>query len=369
MKHSFLKVSACLLAALLASGCETINEKRHIDYGNTQTLPPLDVPPGMSGPDQSTGANAATYSNYAGDQKTTAPAADATVLPQYPEVKLGREGQTRFLIVQAKPEQLWDSVREFVLQSGLLIEAEDQTAGTIETEWAESRDLLVKSSLTNNIAKFFSSLTSSSMRDKYRLRLEHGLTPGTTEIYVSQRGLEQDVQGTGRGASAKEVYWHSRPNDPALEAQLLQHLAAHIAGGMEKPATKAVTAAIKAEVPPPNASLGHDNNGAPLLTLQDSLDRAWRRVGLSLDRVGFTVEDRDRSKGVYYVRYIDPDTQTKKGWFSGWLGSEEPAKNQYQVHLQPIETGTTVAVLNKDGAPEATKIGERILSLLQEQLK
>jgi len=110
---------------------------------------------------------------------------------------------------------------------------------------------------------------------------------------------------------------------------------------------------------------------AVLLNVQDDLDRAWRRVGLSLDRIGFTVEDRDRSKGVYYVRYIDPDkADKKKGFFSGWFGgSDKKTDEQYQVHLKTAAAGTDVEVLTKDGVPESSKTGERILSLLYEQLK
>lgn len=108
-----------------------------------------------------------------------------------------------------------------------------------------------------------------------------------------------------------------------------------------------------------------------MLTLPEDFERAWRRVGLVLDRTSFTVEDRDRSKGIYYVRYIDPDKpQRKKGFFARLFGSKdkEPT-NEYQIFVKGDETVSRVDVLNKDGTPEKSATSERILTLLYEQLK
>ena len=157
--------------------------------------------------------------------------------------------------------------------------------------------------------------------------------------------------------------------------RLVVYLGGPTATGTTVAKSTAAPGAVESQTPeaplPPSARLTRNTNGAALLTLQDSLDRAWRRVGLSLDRIGFTVEDRDRSKGIYYVRYIDPDLQAKgKGFFSRLFGgSEQAPTNQYQVRVKPADDGTDVEVLDKEGDPAASKTGERILSLLYEQLK
>jgi outer membrane protein assembly factor BamC len=361
VKQLLLTIGMSVLALLTA--CETLEQNRKIDYRNTPTLPSLDIPPGLSDlPDQRLPATdtpgSATYSAYAGEQRTSASGRDA-VLPQYSNVRLAREAQTRYLVVDATPDKLWDQVRDFVHKTGLLIAEESRTTGIIETDWAENRALVA--SKYRVVAKWLGSWYSSGTRDKYRLRLERGAAPGTTEIYLSHRGMEEVMQDD----SAPKVFgWRPRPSEPELETEMLQRLAAHLAG------TPADNPAVAPASSAPSARLAPDSRGAPVLSLQDSLDRAWRRVGLSLDRIGFTVEDRDRSKGIYYVRYIDPDKQEKKGFFSRLFGSDEAqVRNQYQVQLKPGDDGTRVEVLNKDGAPELSTTGERILSLLYEQLK
>jgi outer membrane protein assembly factor BamC len=368
VRNNVLTLAATLLLVVSVTGCQTIDEKRKIDYRNAPTLPPLDVPPGLSTPDQrlpGADAGTATYSNYAGDQKPTTSGRN-TVLPTFTDIRLAREGQTRYLVVKAEPEQLWDPLREFVISTGLLIAEENPNTGVIETEWAENRALLA-SQQVKVIAKWLASMYSTGTRDKYRLRLERGAVAGTTEIYLSHRGLEQEERSDSALASSTGQ-WRSRASDPELEAEMLQRLAMQLAG---EPAAKQVRAETAAPTPASsNARLTNGGNGAPLLALQDRLDRAWRRVGLSLDRIGFTVEDRDRSKGIYYVRYNDPEKQgDQRGFLSRWFGSEPPVRNQYQVQLKSGESGTNVEVLDKDGVPEASKTGERILSLLYEQLK
>ncbi|MFL6655534.1 MAG: outer membrane protein assembly factor BamC, partial [Sulfurifustis sp.] len=215
-------------------------------------------------------------------------------------------------------------------------------------------------------ARWILSTQSTATRDKYNVRLERGTAPGTTEIYLTHRAMEEvapDASGAARAG------WQVRPGDPELEAEMLHRLVAQLSD-MRPVQTATNTAPQETSVSAPNARLSRSNNGVPLLTLEDSLDRAWRRVGLSLDRIGFTVEDRDRSKGIYYVRYIDPDTVGEKpGFLKRMFRSEVAPHNQFQVQVKPIESGSSVEVLDKDGAASASKTSERILSLLYEQLK
>ena len=91
--------------------------------------------------------------------------------------------------------------------------------------------------------------------------------------------------------------------------------------------------------------------------------------------MGFTVEDRDRSKGLYFVRYIDPEVDNKtadKGWLSRlkfWGSTSKPKNEQYQILVQGGNSGAQVNVLDKSGARENSQTAGRILSLLYEQLK
>jgi outer membrane protein assembly factor BamC len=354
------------------SACGTVANSRKIDYRNIPVLPPLEVPPDLSAaPDANAGAAATappaatTYSGYTDEQKAATPAG-RVVLPRYPGVRLARDGQTLYVVVDAEPAAVWDQVKEFLNRTGLTIASENSRVGLLETNWAENR-ALVGGSDSNFLSKWIGGFFSVGMRDKYHVRFERAAAPGTTEIYISHRGMEElepvpsPLGGASRG-------WKPRPSDPELEAEMLHRLVAYL--GIERAPNQVATNAPAPAAAPPSARLTRNGSGAALLTLEDSLDRAWRRVGLSLDRIGFTVEDRDRSKGVYYVRYIDPETATKeKGLFARLFGSDAPPPSQYQVHVKPVEKGSSVEVLDKEGSPEASKIGERILSLLYEQLK
>lgn len=382
MHHNkLLLLGLALLVAL--GGCQSLSERRKIDYGSTRTLPPLEVPPDLSGPAavEHPGQGAATYSDFvAGSAPRAADGGDASaVLPQYPGIRIARDGQTRWLVVKAEPQALWNRVREFVSANGLSIAAQNPQTGVIETEWAENR-ANVGTGGQRLLAKWLGTLYSTGTRDKYRLRLERGADAGTTEIYLSHQGMEEFVPEKTSDSGPSGSYWRPRATDPELEAEMLQRLRAHLGAATAVAATEparqpapAASAPVPADPAPAatNAALERNGHGAPVLSLQDSLDRAWRRVGLSLDRIGFTVEDRDRSKGVYYVRYIDPDLPGRnKGVLSRWFGSDDAKPtDQYQVRLMATNSGTEVEVRAKDGAPEASKTGERILSLLYEQLK
>jgi outer membrane protein assembly factor BamC len=128
----------------------------------------------------------------------------------------------------------------------------------------------------------------------------------------------------------------------------------------------------------PRAHMTRLQDGGGRLAIDDPFDRAWRRVGLALDRVGFTVEDRDRSKGLYFVRYVDPevDANSKKSSsflskLAFWRSDSDPKDRnaQYRIAVKDVDPGSEVNVLNKDGQIDRTETANRILSLLYEQLK
>ena len=128
----------------------------------------------------------------------------------------------------------------------------------------------------------------------------------------------------------------------------------------------------------PKARLAKGADGVSHLAIDDQFDRAWRRVGLALDRVGFTVEDRDRSKGLYFVRYVDPDADANSKKASGgllsslafWRSDDPKARNaQFRIAVKDTPSGSEVNVLNNDGQLDRSQTANRILTLLYEQLK
>ncbi|HEV8646577.1 MAG TPA: outer membrane protein assembly factor BamC, partial [Burkholderiales bacterium] len=187
--------------------------------------------------------------------------------------------------------------------------------------------------------------------------------PGTTEIYISHRGAYQVVVGERQ---SEQVKWQMRPTDPELEAEMLSRLMRRLGATEEQ-------VQVQAPVAAPRAQLAKNGEIPEALMLADGFDRAWRRVGLALDRVGFTVEDRDRSKGLYYVRYLDPDIdgKGKSGWsrLAFWRSDTGEKDEQFRISVADADNGSEVRVQNAEGASAKSPTAGRILALLQEELK
>ena len=263
------------------------------------------------------------------------------------------------------------TVKDFWQEGGFIVNVELPQAGIMETDWAEKRAKVDAGAIRNFLSRVLDTVYSSSERDKYRTRLEHGAQAGTTEIYVSHRGMEEVFTGNV-SAGAADTRWQPRPPDPELEAEMLRRLMVRF--GVDEARAKSEIASSQPIAL--RATLSRGDDGAGTLALNEQFDRAWRRVGLALDRVGFTVEDRDRSKGLYFVRYIDPQVDNKsadQGFLSKlkFWGSDKPKPSeQFRIQVKDANAaGCQVNVLNKEGAREQSDTAGRILALLYEQLK
>lgn len=366
-----------LIAALATSGCGYLETKK-IDYKSAGKAPTLEVPPDLTAPTgdnryaipDTQGSGTATLSAYDQERRTT-PANAQTLLPQQDKARIERAGSQRWLVVQATPQQVWPVIKDFWQETGFIVNLESPETGVMETDWAENRAKLPQDIIRSTIGKVFDSLYSTAERDKFRTRIEKGVEPGTTEIYISHRGMYEIYVTEGKD----QTRWQPRPAEPELEAEMLRRLMVRL--GVEEQRAKTLLAADK---PADRARLARAADGAGALTIQESFDRAWRRVGLALDRVGFTVEDRDRSQGMYYVRYIDPEASVKKKDDKGWLDKLNPMnlfkgkpdvdpKQQYRIHVQGDGPDSKVRVLTREGGVDNSETARKILGLLHEQLK
>jgi outer membrane protein assembly factor BamC len=367
--------------AFSLAGCGMLNsviQSDKVDYRSAQKAPALDVPPDLTQLQKDNryavpeGRGVATASGY--QQRVNglagAPVAAAggeAIGPVATEaVRIERAGNQRWLVVKQAPEQLWPQLKEFWIDSGFTLSSESAATGTMETEWAENRSKIPQDFIRNTIGKVFDRAYSTGERDKYRTRLERR-PDGATEIYISHRGAEEVLTG----AQKESAVWTTRANDPGLEAQFLGRLMARLNGTTEVKDVKVAQAAVvNTSIAPQHAKLQGGK-----VELDEGFDRAWRRVGLALDRVGFTVEDRDRVQGVYFVRYVDQDAGAQEGFFKRLFtfGDAEKAKEaqRYRVLVQaaPDASVSQVTVLNNDGKPEASATGAKILKLLSDELK
>lgn len=369
-------VVAVLLAATLSGCVSDLLGPDRVDYKAAKKLPPLDIPPDLTAPARDeryqipdvTPAGATTYSAYSAE-RTGAPRPGSTdVLPNVDNVRLERSGSERWLVVPEPPEKVWPLVKEFWQESGFLIKTENSETGVMETDWAENRAKIPEDGVRSLIGKVFDSAYSTAERDKFRTRLERGEKPGTTEIYISHRG----VQEVYVSESQDRTMWQPRPPDPGLEAEFLRKLMVRF--GVQNERAKTLLAA-KPKEEDARAKIVEAADGIGSLELAEPFDRAWRRVGLALDRGGFTVEDRDRSKGYYFVRYVDSDAEAQKkddGFLSKlafWRSSEPAKSEQYRVLVKDRNDSSEVQVLDKGGNPERSNTARKILALLQSQLK
>ena len=372
------QLSARFALALLAlvCGCSNVQNKK-IDYkSEAKQARPLEVPPDLAAPNASDRftvpeANGATYSDYNQGQPAKA-GATQPLLPQRGKAHIERSGSQRWLVVEAPPEQVWPVVRDFWQEMGFIIVSENAETGIMETDWAENRAKIPQDALRNLLGKVIDQAYSTPERDKFRARLERGQQAGTTEVYVSHRGMYEMFVNDANLRQTGRTVWQPRPADPELEAEMLKRMQMKFDG--EK-SIETVQAQGKPTAPPePRAVVSKAAGGTPVLVMKDDFERAWRRVGLSLDRLGFTVQDRDRARGLYYVRYLNPDADTKKPGLLSRLafwesdGSKGKAA-EYRIVVADAKGGSEVKVLSADGAPEKSESATRILTVLQEDLK
>jgi len=374
-----LAVAAATVAMLAgcSSGSWNILPDKKIDYKKERSGNPLEVPPDLTAPNRDdsmsvpelSASGTATYSDYASErQGPQATAGTSGVLPEHPNVKVERDGDRYWLVVKGDPAQVWSKVRQFWLENGFLLKIDNPTIGIMETNWAENRADIPQGPIRRVLGKVLGSAYSAATRDKFRVRLEHGTTPGTTELYLTQKGMEEEIQGSEYDSTG--TIWKPRPEDKELEVEMLKRLMVYL-GVEQKRAQQDVVRAQTARKAVAHMVAAGD--GSATLVLNEDFSRAWRVVGIALDQVNFNVEDRDRARGIYYVQYDDPYKETKKkGFFSKlafWRSDEKQPAGHYQVVLKSDGASTRVQVMDKDGKPETSGTGKRILTLLQEQFK
>jgi outer membrane protein assembly factor BamC len=390
LRQAPARVAAALIAAAVAvaglGGCSTASsllEGKKVDYKSAGQLPPLEIPPDLTTPTRDnryvvpdTGKSSATLSGYQADRATQAKLGpNSGVLPSVDKMRIERAGTQRWLVIDEPPEKVWPLVRDFWQENGFLIALSLPEAGVMETDWAENRAKIPQDFIREFLGKILEQLYSTAERDKFRTRLERR-EEGGTEIFISHRGMIEQVRNLANptAQSGPSGVWSPRPADPELEAEFLRRLMVRL-GTQEERARQQVASAPQA---PARAAIQQGIGGFEMLEVFEPFDRTWRRVGLALDRVGFTVEDRDRQKGQYFVRYADTDADMKRkdaekgilAKLAFWKSDDKGVKaEQYRVHIRQFAGKCVVQVLNKDGQAENSQTTKRIVSLLHEQLR
>lgn len=421
-----IKLQTVVISSLLAIGLNGCNSIPFIDttpdYKGAGRSRPLEVPPDLTSVSSSDAysvpGGSTSYSDYSKGQGEQA-IEQEKILPNPDNVKLERAGSQRWLVVQADPEKIWPVIRDFWAELGFAVRVENPQTGVMETEWVDPASI-TKDDKGNYLDKFqgwLDKLNSLQTRQKFRTRLDRGVEEGTTEIYLSHQALsgalddgkERVLTSVGviengykleKKNDVRTKYDEKRADAEDLDAELLRRLMVRL--GVEEKKSRSIIKTANTET---RASLIKDTDGSTVLKVNDQFDRAWRRVGLALDRVGFVVEDRNRSEGIFYVRYTDVDIddtpQKKKGLMDSlkfwgdddkkdaqpepkkedkgvveklkfWGNDKEkidPSK-QYRVKVEYGDNGDSRVTINdRDGNRNRSTTANRIITLLYEQLK
>lgn len=367
-----LLACACSIAAL-STGCSSLNDLTSgskVDYRNSGSKTvSLEVPPDLSqlsGQGRYTHASAGsvTASNFNQQAQAANPDNAGVAVKSLGGVTLERDGQTRWLSVNQPPEQVWAKVREFWIENGFELPVDQAQNGLLETNWSENRAKLGQDGLRKLVGRLVDNLYDTGERDQFRTRVER--TSRGSEIYVSHRGLQELYVDARKEAT----HWKARPADTALETEMLTRLMVKL--GSTKEAAQAAVASNEAGALAPRARLSSDGLS---VNVGGDFDQVWRRVGLALDRGGFTVEDRDRSKGVYEVRLASTAPEgSKPGLMDkmfGWFGSKPSADtlSRYRLQLSTQGSSSSVSVLGTDGKPADTAGGREVAKMLATNLE
>ena len=409
---------------LLLNGCENIPFVERVtapDYKATGRSRPLEVPPDLTSAttnDAYAIPGSTSYSDFKNGQQQDN--GQPKILPNPEGMKIVKAGAQRWLVVNAPAEKIWPLIRDFWIDMGFAVKKENPEVGVMETEWIKEGDLMTndnKGTLDKFDAWLDSLASGTANRKKFRTRLERGLQDGTTEIYMTHRSVDTapddgkekirtpygvvDMGYKNDSKSKEDSKVDSRSDE--LDAELLRRLMVKL-GLADKRAKEIIAAPISQK----RAEIKKEADGSSSVEIQDPFDRAWRRVGLALDIIGFVIEDKDRSNGIYFVKYADVDIddspKKKKGvldslmfWSDDdkkdkqakdtsqikekplterlkfWGGSDKEKTNpekQYRIKIISLDNGGSQVVIEyQDGKKNTSSTANRIISLLYDQLK
>jgi outer membrane protein assembly factor BamC len=361
-RNTVQRTAVVAAVALTLSACSVLEEDK-IDYKSAAKAPTLEVPPDLSQLRKESRyaleSNSATASGFNNASNRVADA--GTAANNVGDVRMERQGNQRWLVVGRPADKVWEPLKEFWTSNGFTLTTDSPDVGIMETDWAENRAKIPQDVIRKTLGKVLDSLYSTGERDRFRTRVERN-AQGGVDIYVTHRGMVENYAS----ADKDRTIWQPRPSDAELEIEFLRRMMVKLGAAPEAVKSAATPAAATA------VATVSTIDGQPGIQLNDTLDRAWRRTGVALDRSGFTVEDRDRSKGVYFVRYVTSGATADKepGFFGRMFSSKKEASlSRYRIALSGAGDSSIIRVQDEKGQAETSGNAERILKLLANELR
>ena len=358
MRSRIFLLAIIVLMALTLPGCSWLFGRhgffrdRGDDYMKSTEMPPMQVPANLS-------ASAITellvippISNeyLDADKEFEAPRPHLVTGNTAIEVKIQKLDARRWIVINNPPNVVWARVKHFLDEKQFALAEVDAVMGLMETDWLK---------LDNE----------PDTKDRYRLKLEQGIHPNTTEIHVTQITVAASVPGTG------SVNWPANSMNPDREKWMLDQLSNYLAVDDKVSYSllaQAIAGAKKIEIIQPY-------QGEGFLNASMDMDRTWASVAGALNKSPFEIRDLDRSRGLFQVAYDPeppkPDAEPP-GFFSHLFGfdkraQEEHERNKIPYHVLLEEKGQNevrIYIKTDQDAALPAKDSEKLLSLIRNHL-
>lgn len=353
-------------STLVLSSCQVLDFSvgDRIDYKNNKSINRLEVPPDLSSPDYDP-----TYATIPGSPVSAAALArgqasnnQRAVLPLSSGIQLIRNGNVRWLQVNAPADAIWPRLQEFWRVMGIDIKRDEPRVGVMETDWAENKAEIPMDGIRKLLGKAFEGMYDAGSRDRYKIRLERP-SAGVTHLFLSHERAEEHVSGTG-------TRWEYKPSKPELEGEMLNRLMIFLQGGDANRQSAPISEANLTSVPVAMTAL---EGGYPALMVGGNANDVWIRTGVMLGRIGLSIEDQQRDKGIYVATYRgDTDRAEKQSLFTRMFKSDREIMkigSRYQVMIADASNRSLITVGDADGEPLKPVAARGILERLKSEFE
>ncbi len=353
-----------LLVCSLAACTSTTRDYKGV-YEATQDLDDLDVPPGLDSPDSGSDRlpellpNIKTASGYEASLKGK-PA--SRFEREYKGMNFVRGGSLFWLEIDAPGDQVWGDVRSFFLRLGFQLKRETPQIGYLETDWLENQ-ITAPTGFWSNL---LNSISPTDIMDKYRIRLEWDAEKKISRLFINHQGLREIIEGEDDNLSTVQTNWVPRPSDPELEVEMIMRFMAY----------RGLSVVLAEE----NIASAKEKRVAEVTLVDDKANfiiyepfaRGWRHIGIALDRLGYLVEDKNRSAGVYYVTLPATFVIPKEGGLFGSVftsSTEAPKHLKYLIILEDNGESTRVKIKsNGEVTDDFPRVEKKVFEDLQRSI-
>jgi outer membrane protein assembly factor BamC len=325
---------------------QTVLGERDIKYYSNKTVTSLEIPPDLTSPSSQNAFKLSEYvSNIQEDtisfsKKDNAIKETSSILGTTSGIEVKKSGNRRWLLVDQKPDAVWNLSRSFFKSHGFAIKKTNKKIGLMETDFLENHPEIPSQSLgviRSILQKAMVARYTLPTVDKYRIRIEPTDNGNRSEVYLSLTSMEEVI--TKKGGNDENTIWQSRPKDQALETEMLYRLMTFLGSDHAVAREKIIQAKEEQKI---TVTQSKGVNGYAKLTFSLNQYDTWGNIGWALDQLNIDVEDKDVKEGSFYINLARTED---KGIFSRIFGDDAIMKS-FQILVRQTESNTTEVYFN-----------------------